>query len=166
MSKDFSCSYYIINRQRQIARRIGCRAIVGISVCSESIRELHPGVVAELKVLGAVEGVARADALGAEGVEGFDEEVFHRHVAGTDGEALDAVEVAVGQRFRAVAAEEGAVLEALVVDERIPRKMTFLRDTPSKLLYRQFSSGKSDHVRLENSHGRFHIGRKPFDNFS
>ena len=87
----------------------------------ETIGELYPCVVAEAEALGAVEGVACADAFGAEGVEGFDEEVFHRHIARADGEALDAVEVAVGQRFRAVAAEEGAVLEALVVDERIPR---------------------------------------------
>lgn len=52
--------------------------------------------------------------LGSEGVERVDEEVLRRHT-GADSKVPDAVEIAVRQKFRAVAAEEGTVLEVLVV---------------------------------------------------
>lgn len=60
------------------------------------------------------------NALGIEGIEGFDEEIFGRYIAGTDGKAANAVEIAVRQAFRAVAAEEGAVLEVFVVGKGVP----------------------------------------------
>ncbi|SJZ45872.1 hypothetical protein SAMN05660900_00460 [Megasphaera cerevisiae DSM 20462] len=67
-----------------------------------------------------VEGVALARALGAEGIEGFQEEISGRDVAGSQGKGADAVEVAVRYPLRAVAAEEGAVFEVLVVRKGIP----------------------------------------------
>ena len=60
------------------------------------------------------------NALGIEGIEGFDEEIFSRYIAGTDGKAANAVEIAVRQAFRTVAAEEGAVLEVFIVGKGIP----------------------------------------------
>nr|WP_159445773.1 hypothetical protein [Megasphaera cerevisiae] len=46
-----------------------------------------------------VEGVALACALGTEGIEGFQEEVFRWDVAGPQGKGADAVEVAVRYPF-------------------------------------------------------------------
>ena len=77
-------------------------------------------IVSQAEVFAAIEGIALADALGIEGIERFQEDVFSRDVAAADGEALDAVEVAVGDAFRTVAAEEGAVLEVFIVGEGIP----------------------------------------------
>ena len=87
----------------------------------EFIRRLDARVVAELKAFRPVKGITLADPPGPEGVESLQEEVLRRDVARTDGEAPDPVQVAVRQAFRAVAAEEGAVLERLVIDEGIPR---------------------------------------------
>lgn len=81
---------------------------------------LEAGVVAELEALATVEGVAALGALRTERVERLEEEIFRRYVACADGEATDTVEVAIRQALGAVAAEEGAVTEILIVRKGAP----------------------------------------------
>ncbi|OKY52589.1 hypothetical protein BSR42_12080 [Megasphaera cerevisiae] len=86
----------------------------------ESEGGLDSRIVPQAEVFTAVEGIPLADALGVKGIERFQEDVFGRDVAAADGEALDAVHVTIGDAFRTVAAEGGAVLEVFVVGEGIP----------------------------------------------
>ena len=86
----------------------------------EVVGQAHTRIVPEGEFLTAVEGVARPDALCVECVERLDEKVFDRHISCADTEAADAVEVAVGQIARAVAAEERAVLKMFVVGKDVP----------------------------------------------
>ena len=86
----------------------------------EPVRHLHTRIVAEAEMLRTIERITRIDALRTERVECLNHEILHGYITRADGETADAVEVAVRQGLRPIAAEERTVLETLVVDEGVP----------------------------------------------
>ena len=84
------------------------------------MRHLYACIVSEAEVLRSVHCVAAVRALCRECVKQLDKPVLGGDVAAADGEALDAVEIAVGKIPCAVSSEEGSVLKVLVVNECVP----------------------------------------------
>lgn len=67
---------------------------------------LHARIIAETEMLRTVQRITCADPFRTERIESFQQEVLHRNIAYTDGEAADTVQIPIRQCFRAVPAEE------------------------------------------------------------
>ena len=94
--------------------------LLALSRVLETVGKLNGAQVAESEFLRTVERIALPKAADIEGIGCFDQQVFHGDIACAYSHALHAVKIAIGQEGRAVAAEEGAVLECLVVGESRP----------------------------------------------